>query len=914
MIKKSLFFLMLSSVTLAPVFWMDNNTPIIKKKPDGTFEYLIQEEADWYRSDLIDMNNPLIPKNQATQFGNIRTFFKVDPDRDPTSKLTRLFSFPFTVDKLYTPKDILSTKVSDTKFDTPSEESISFTDQLIFEPYKYFIKDTIPDFTKARVNLEVAWGGWNEVYDEKHHLYCAASGTSVAKVIPEKYMLFDTDEESWTHESDIPGLTTPASGEKIWAFWVSYTQDGRKLTKTTTDGSTKHGTNPNIYYTKDDMRIVIYGWSFWYYKQNTDPNFFKKESFRNSGSATYEDDIVKRTRFQAYPAQYLIDDGWLPYARYTPSYTTRITSSTVPAVVTMDSEYLDNEFCVEHTMTQKKIATPTGWEQDFIFPKEKMKFARTYTFPFSKNMIKTGLQVVWGRVRANPTSADFVMHTLSTTNMTTLRQEIRKNAYQSLKNVKNGAIIKKVKYVKGTDITIPGTGNDYREYIEKKYDTIIVENGNVIIDGNIDRNIGIIVLADNYQVGSWAGAKKGNVYITPKPTFIRAQIYADWGVMSVNNNKKWYTSATDRDKQLKKQLIIQWHIFSRNTIGWASSSPFSLPGWIKTTSVLDAQNYDLNYLRTNVVWCMTDVFSVNRQAYCRYDGHVVLVASSGTLPPPGFAGLPPDEEDYNPLDPTNPPPTPTTPVPTTPPTPTTPVPTTPPTPTTPVPTTPVPTTPPTPTTPVPTTPIRKAPIRKAPTSSPSVCSRQSIVAVWPAPETTNLCNKENHGKPDHNYPSPANICVCGTYMWQHKWIENNQNTLKISPWQNIGEWYKRNYNMSYYETHLRIVGRYFPETYGEFYKAYSRDVRDWKTDTRLLQNQKFPPTFEEFWNTATGIEKQRLEHFSLHWAENSKYQTDYTNWNILRRQAYQACGRHQEDNDIIACTKKWDRENPMPQR
>gem|GEM_PF-2323122 len=138
---------------------------------------------------------------------------------------------------------------------------------------------------------------------------------------------------------------------------MSYSQTGSKITKTLTDGSVKDGD----YFNKDDMKIVVNGIIIWYYKKSNDPNFFKKESFRTSGTPIYyEDDEIKRTRFKMYPAQDLIDDGWIPYAKYRPLYTTRIASSNIPASITMDSAYLDNEFCITHTMEEKKFPTPSG--------------------------------------------------------------------------------------------------------------------------------------------------------------------------------------------------------------------------------------------------------------------------------------------------------------------------------------------------------------------------------------------------------------------------------------------------------------------------------------------------------------------------------------------------------------------------
>gem|GEM_PF-1911453 len=205
---------MLSSVIFSASYGLEYNTPTIKKKPDGTFEYLLQEEASWYRADLIDIDHPLHAKNQTTQFGNIRTFFTQDPNMESNAKITRLFMFPFSVTNPYSPRELISTKVAEESLGNATQDTITFTDQLTFQPYKHFIKDILPDFSDLKARLSVA-GGITEIFDEDHHLYCVASGTTVPKIAPEKFEVFDRDSETFTQEADIPGMSASTGTEKI---------------------------------------------------------------------------------------------------------------------------------------------------------------------------------------------------------------------------------------------------------------------------------------------------------------------------------------------------------------------------------------------------------------------------------------------------------------------------------------------------------------------------------------------------------------------------------------------------------------------------------------------------------------------------------------------------------------------------
>jgi len=116
----------------------------------------------------------------------------------------------------------------------------------------------------------------------------------------------------------------------------------------------------------------------------------------------------------------------------------------------------------------------------------------------------------------------------------------------------------------------------------KDWNTIIIKDANFIIDKDFSENkkLWIIVLKDDYKVipetlNWW------NIFIKNTVKKINAYIYADWALMSRNENGKAYS-----DDQLATPLEINWSIFSRNTIGWAiawikDDKSYVLPGWEK---------------------------------------------------------------------------------------------------------------------------------------------------------------------------------------------------------------------------------------------------------------------------------------------------------------------------------------------
>lgn len=172
-----------------------------------------------------------------------------------------------------------------------------------------------------------------------------------------------------------------------------------------------------------------------------------------------------------------------------------------------------------------------------------------------------------------------------------VRKNIHKNANDLIRNrdENTGKKVNQVYFNNKTTI-YSNISNDLADW-----DTVIIKNWNFIIDQNIDKQIGIIVLKDGYNVSpetpDW-----GNILITKDVTNIKAYIYSDWAIMSKDVNWKNY-----KDEELAIPLAINWSIFSRNTIWWAVAwiwdNKYLLPWGKKTSDFKLAEKYDLNYLR-----------------------------------------------------------------------------------------------------------------------------------------------------------------------------------------------------------------------------------------------------------------------------------------------------------------------------
>jgi len=200
-----------------------------------------------------------------------------------------------------------------------------------------------------------------------------------------------------------------------------------------------------------------------------------------------------------------------------------------------------------------------------------------------------------------------------------LRAKIRKNAYVLIKNMNSWDVLNWVKYIEWEDIKI--------SWNNLWFETLIVKNWNVIISDDLNtdnKKLWIIVLKDNYNIKtdfniSW------NIYVNNNVQNINAIIYADWTFRSSRSD---WTSYSDWD--LGSVLILNWSLFTRNTIWW-SVWKNTLPWWkeiLDSNEYYLANIYDLNNIRKQILSCWDDSYSF----IIKYN------PSIQTNPPKGFSG------------------------------------------------------------------------------------------------------------------------------------------------------------------------------------------------------------------------------------------------------------------------------------
>jgi hypothetical protein len=187
-------------------------------------------------------------------------------------------------------------------------------------------------------------------------------------------------------------------------------------------------------------------------------------------------------------------------------------------------------------------------------------------------------------------------------------------------------------YAKGNDLKITGSTpipTWWADGINNGpiHRTIIVEDGNVFIDKNLDtkgnQKLAIVVLRDRNATNV---KSKGNVYISSEVTdLVNVHIYADGAVFSYNGTVNSTTGEPNLDGEcsdkLKNQLYIRGTISSQNTIGGADRTPPIIGGGQALgTTIADinrAKQYDWNYVR-----CFTKEVKVDK------DGIPVLDADN----------------------------------------------------------------------------------------------------------------------------------------------------------------------------------------------------------------------------------------------------------------------------------------------
>lgn len=219
----------------------------------------------------------------------------------------------------------------------------------------------------------------------------------------------------------------------------------------------------------------------------------------------------------------------------------------------------------------------------------------------------------------------------------TLRAQIRKNAYLHIANMQSWNIVWWVKYVDAAKtwwkVVVPDS-----QYTAWEYETLVVKNWNVVIQWDLTKQkLWIIVLADNYNVNSDFN-KSWNVYITPSVRNINAVIYADgWLISADSSGKPYVQDSSELSDILKNQLVMKGTLFTRNTIGWVIKKPYVLPGWSNTTDFNNSMLYDLNYLRRGKENCEK---KSPWDEKCLYnDGALVIIYDSSVqLNPPKLFG------------------------------------------------------------------------------------------------------------------------------------------------------------------------------------------------------------------------------------------------------------------------------------
>lgn len=173
------------------------------------------------------------------------------------------------------------------------------------------------------------------------------------------------------------------------------------------------------------------------------------------------------------------------------------------------------------------------------------------------------------------------------------RSILKKNVYKTIKNMNDWDILNWIKYVKWRNYHI--------SWNNLWYEVLVVNNWNVIIDWDLNTNkdkLWIIVINDDYNVLN--NNQEWNIYIDKDVNYINAMIYADWWIISSESSFPYLQDTINRTIDLWNQLIIEWSIFTRNTIWGAvlwSSGLYVLPGWVETMDFNKAMVYDLNYLR-----------------------------------------------------------------------------------------------------------------------------------------------------------------------------------------------------------------------------------------------------------------------------------------------------------------------------
>lgn len=202
---------------------------------------------------------------------------------------------------------------------------------------------------------------------------------------------------------------------------------------------------------------------------------------------------------------------------------------------------------------------------------------------------------------------------ISDINSMKLRNDFRKYVISTVKNMKSWTIVWNIKYIdKTNDLNKNFILNDADI---KEYETLVVRNGNIMIQGNFNtfwggKNIGIISILDEAYILEDGYKKVGNIYIEAGVSYMKAIIYTDGALVSTQNGTPILLQESNRDTILNTQLFIQGSVFSRNTLsGWrAVWGKYVLPWGQESSDESLARQYDMYYLRRGNEGCSKDIY------------------------------------------------------------------------------------------------------------------------------------------------------------------------------------------------------------------------------------------------------------------------------------------------------------------
>lgn len=197
------------------------------------------------------------------------------------------------------------------------------------------------------------------------------------------------------------------------------------------------------------------------------------------------------------------------------------------------------------------------------------------------------------------------LNTFSNISKSDLKKIIDKNAKDLIRWLKSWEKVNWVLYYEW-DVTYSSVKSKLSEN-----DSLIIKNWNLLIDQNVEKNIWIVVLNNNFkpEINS---SNKWNIFVKNTVTKIEAYLYSDGGLISAKSlNWEKYT-----DEELRQhRLDLVWSLISSNTVwGWEKwDSNYLLP-WNKVTNNWElAERYDLNYIRKYIITC--DVNNPNNYSF-----------------------------------------------------------------------------------------------------------------------------------------------------------------------------------------------------------------------------------------------------------------------------------------------------------